>query len=311
MTVEKTGPVSVWLGISIAAIFSLTIPLFSARAASVEEVSMMKSAERQKLLVEGAKKEGKVTWYTTLIVDQVVRPIKEAFEKEYPFVQLEYYRGNSENVVQRVISEYQAKRFAVDIVDGSSSPTMLRRAGLMQRFFSPYLSEYPPELKDAQGFWGVANLYFFAIGYNTRMVKASEVPKTYEDLLNPRWKGQMMWSTARGAGAPLFIGSILQTMGRNPARPTCKNSKRKTSPRRRQAIGRCSIWSSPASFPSACKFLPKQWGNGYVVLLLRLVRITSAKICKPMGNSPAMTRSSTCRLLAVVLAMFCVLSFCR
>ena len=213
MTVEKTGLASVWLGIALAASSFLSIPLFSARAASVEDVSMMRSAERQKLLVEGAKKEGKVTWYTTLIVDQVVRPIKEAFEKEYPFVQLEYYRGNSENVVQRVIAEYQAKRFAVDIVDGSSSPTMLRRAGLMQRFFSPYLAEYPPELKDSQGFWGVANLYFFALGYNTRMVKASEVPKTYEDLLNPRWKGQMMWSTARGAGAPLFIGSILQTMG--------------------------------------------------------------------------------------------------
>ena len=50
------------------------------------------------------------------------------------------------------------------------------------------------------------------------MVKASEVPKTYEDLLNPRWKGQMMWSTARAAGAPLFIGSILQTMGQEPGK---------------------------------------------------------------------------------------------
>ena len=83
----------------------------------------------------------------------------------------------------------------------------------MQRFFSPYLAEYPPDLKDAQGFWGVANLYFFALGYNTRMVKPIEVPKTYDDLLNPRWKGQMMWSTGRGAGAPLFIGNIFQTMG--------------------------------------------------------------------------------------------------
>ena len=192
---------------------ALEIPAATLRAASVEDITMMKSADRQKLLVEGARKEGKVSWYTTLIVDQVVRPLKEAFEKEYPFLQIEYFRGNSDNVVQRVIAEYQAKRFAVDIVDGSSSPTMLRRAGLMQRFFSPYLAEYPAELKDPQGFWGVANLYFFALGYNTRMVKANEVPKTYEDLLNPRWKGQMMWSTGRGAGAPLFIGNILQTMG--------------------------------------------------------------------------------------------------
>jgi ABC-type Fe3+ transport system substrate-binding protein len=59
----------------------------------------------------------------------------------------------------------------------------------------------------------VSNVYYFALGYNTRMVKPNEVPKTYEDLLNPRWKGQMMWSTSRGSGAPMFIGNVLQTMG--------------------------------------------------------------------------------------------------
>jgi ABC-type Fe3+ transport system substrate-binding protein len=197
-------------GLTLALMFSLRgISL----AATVEEIALMKSAERQKILVEGAKKEGKVSWYTTLIVDQVVRPLKEAFEKEYPFIQVDFFRGNSEHIVQRVLAEYQAKRYNVDIVDGSSSPTMVRRAGYMQKFFSPYFAEYPPELKDAQGFWGVANLYFFALGYNTRMVKPSDVPKNYKDLLNPRWKGQMLWSTGRGAGAPLFIGNIFQSMG--------------------------------------------------------------------------------------------------
>ena len=57
-------------------------------AATVEEIALMKSANREKLLVEGAKKEGKVVFYTGLIVDQVVRPVKAAFEKEYPFVQV-------------------------------------------------------------------------------------------------------------------------------------------------------------------------------------------------------------------------------
>lgn len=183
------------------------------RAASVEEIALMNRADRQKILVEGAKKEAKVSWYTTLIVDQVVRPIKEAFEKEYPFIQMEFFRGNSERVVQKMLAEYQAKRYDVDIIDGTVSPTMVRRAGYLQRFYSPMLAEYPAELKDPQGFWGSTNLYFFATGYNTKMVKPNEVPKTYEDLLNPRWKGQMMWSTSRGSGAPIFIGTILGTMG--------------------------------------------------------------------------------------------------
>ena len=198
--------------LAIALLISLSSPA-SPRAASVEEVALYNKPDRQKILVEGAKKEGKLSLYTTLIVDQVVRPLKDAFEKEYPFLQVEFFRGNSERLVQKMMAEYQAKRYEVDIIDGTVSPTMVRRANLLQRFQSPALSEYPAELKDAQGFWGSTNLYFFATGYNTRMVKAAEAPKTYEDLLNPRWKGQMMWSTSRGSGAPIFIGIILNTMG--------------------------------------------------------------------------------------------------
>ncbi|HET8917220.1 MAG TPA: ABC transporter substrate-binding protein, partial [Candidatus Binatia bacterium] len=113
----------------------------------------------------------------------------------------------------RVLSEYQAKRYDVDIVSGSAATSMVQRAGFMQRFYSPHLAEYPPELKDAKGFWGSTNIYFMTLGYNTRNVKANELPKSYEDLLHPRWKGQMMWSTSRGSGAPQFIGNILLTMG--------------------------------------------------------------------------------------------------
>src|SRR6266446_4115062 len=182
-------------------------------AATVEEIALMNRADRQKVLVEGAKKEGKVSWYTTLIVDQVVRPVKDAFEKEYPFLQVEFFRGNSERIAQKVLAEYQAKRYEVDVISGSAAATMVQRAGYMQRFYSPHLTEYPPELKDAKGFWGSTNVYFMTLGYNTRSVKASELPKTYEDLLHPRWKGQMMWSTSRGSGAPQFIGNILLTMG--------------------------------------------------------------------------------------------------
>ena len=217
----KGRPLSIWVA---AVAFTITVSAFTGPrqsvAASVEDVAMMKSADRQKVLVEGAKKEGKIMWYTTLIVDQVVRPVKEAFEKEYPFIQIDFYRGNAENLVRRMLAEYQAKRYDVDLIDGTVSPVMVQRAtskqyptGLLQRFYSPYLAEYPAELKDAQGFWGSTNLYFLTPGYNTRMVKPNELPKTYDDLLNPRWKGQMMWSTSRGSGAPIFIGNVLISMG--------------------------------------------------------------------------------------------------
>jgi ABC-type Fe3+ transport system substrate-binding protein len=199
--------------ILLAAVVSLISSKQLALAASVEDVALLKASNREKILIEGAKKEGKVNFYTGLIVDQVVRPVKDAFEKEYPFLQIEFFRGNSERVAQKVLTEYQAKRYEVDVISGSAATTMVQRAGYMQRFYSPHLAEYPPELKDAKGFWGSTNVYFMTLGYNTRSVKASELPKTYEDLLHPRWKGQAMWSTSRGSGAPQFIGNIFITMG--------------------------------------------------------------------------------------------------
>jgi hypothetical protein len=153
------------LSVLFAAAITITIAATTGsrqtKAATVEDIAMMKSADRQKILVEGAKKEGKLMWYTTLIVDQVVRPVKDAFEKEYPFIQIDFYRGNAENLVRRMLAEYQAKRYDVDLVDGTVSPVMVQRAGFLQRFHLPFFAEYPTELKDPQGFWGATNLYFF------------------------------------------------------------------------------------------------------------------------------------------------------
>jgi len=198
----------------------------AALSATVEEIALMKSSNREKILIEGAKKEGKITFYTGLIVDQVVRPVKAAFEKEYPFVQLEFFRANSSRLAQRVLAENQAKRYEADVVSGTAAVTSLQRAQLMQRFYSPPIAEYPPELKDDDGFWGSTNVYFMTLGYNTRNVKVAELPKSYEDLLHPRWKGQMIWSTSPGSGAPQFIGNILTTMGQEAGKAYLQKLKR-------------------------------------------------------------------------------------
>ncbi|MGZ8436755.1 MAG: hypothetical protein ACXW6T_22080, partial [Candidatus Binatia bacterium] len=134
-------------------------------AVTVEDIALLKSPGREKILIDGAKKEGKVTFYTGLIVDQVVRPLKEAFEKDYPFIQLDFFRGNSERVAQKMLLEYQAKRFDVDLISGSGSTTMIQQAGFMQRFSSPQLAEYPPELKDPKGFWASSNVYYMTAAY--------------------------------------------------------------------------------------------------------------------------------------------------
>jgi iron(III) transport system substrate-binding protein len=196
----------------LLALWLVSLPC-SAPALTVEEVALLKVPDRQKILEDGAKKEGKLLWYTTLIVNQALRPIKDAFEKKYPFVQIEHYRADSDALAQRIIAEYQAKRFDIDIVDGTSTTAPLKKAGYLQRFISPQLRDYPAQLKDAEGYWAVPNVYFMTLGYNTSLVKPNEVPKSLNDLLNPKWTGKMIWSTSGGSGAPVFIGNVLITMG--------------------------------------------------------------------------------------------------
>ena len=183
------------------------------RALTVEEVAFLKAPDRQKVLEEGAKKEGKLLWYSTLIVNQALRPIKEAFEKKYPFVQIDYYRADSDQIAQKIITEYQAKRFDVDTMDGTSTIVLIKKAGFLQRFFSSQLNDYPANLKGADGYWAVPNVYFMTLGYNTDLIKPNDVPRSMNDLLNPKWKRKMIWSTSGGSGAPIFIGNTLMTIG--------------------------------------------------------------------------------------------------
>lgn len=182
-------------------------------AATVEDIALLNRPDRQKILEEGAKKEGKLVWYTPLIVNQAVRPLKEVFEKKYPFMKVDFHRANSRGLVQKWLAENSAKRFEADVVGGSEVTTLGKKAGLLARLYSPALRDYPAEMRDAQGYWSTTNLYFMTLAYNTRRIKPGEAPKSYEELLQPRWKGRMAWHLGSNTGAPLFIGNIVSTMG--------------------------------------------------------------------------------------------------
>ncbi len=80
-------------------------------------------------LIEAAKKEGKVVWYTTLIVNQAIRPLKEAFEKKYPGIELQYTRADEAPTAAKILAEAQAGRVQADVFDGISNMVPLKRAG--------------------------------------------------------------------------------------------------------------------------------------------------------------------------------------
>ncbi|MGH8691546.1 MAG: ABC transporter substrate-binding protein [Burkholderiales bacterium] len=151
---------------------------------------MYQGADRDQRMIEGARKEKQVTIYTSLNLKDSV-PITQAFEKKYG-VKVELWRSSSEKVLQRALTEARAGRHAVDGFE-LNGPEMeaLYREGLLEEFYSPHFSSLPPAAFAKHRHYVADRFNFFTIAYNTNLVKPSEVPNSYEDLLHPRWVGRI------------------------------------------------------------------------------------------------------------------------
>jgi ABC-type Fe3+ transport system substrate-binding protein len=189
------------------------IPAQRAGALTQSEIANYTGADRQAMLEAGAKTEGKLTLYTALTVNQAVRPLVEAFQKKYPFLKVDYWRGETREILAKVTAERQANKVTADIIEMGSGASAAIKAGAVEPFNSPSLADLPADYYDPQHLWVSTRLITFGNAYNTRMVKPGEL-KTYEDLLNPKWKGQMIWRADTDIGAPMFIANVIATMGR-------------------------------------------------------------------------------------------------
>jgi ABC-type Fe3+ transport system substrate-binding protein len=166
-------------------------------------------------LIEAAKKEGQVVWYTTLIVNQAIRPLKEAFEKKYPGIELQFTRTDESPTAAKILAEASAGRVQADVFDGISNMVPLKRAGILAPYVPTAADQYPTEMKDQDGYWIAILLYVFSPGINTTLIAKDQAPKTYQDLLHPKWKGKMAWNPGSIAGAIGFVGNIVMSMGEN------------------------------------------------------------------------------------------------
>ena len=141
-------------------------------------------------IVKGARKEGKVVFYTSLTIqeiDQVAVP----FTKKYPFIKVEPFRGNSEQLLQKITIEARAGRPQHDAAQFDAfEEWQLQKLGLLQAYRSAEARNYPDVYKDPEGYWTAMYLNYLVLGYNPRQVKEEELPKNWEDLLMPRWKGK-------------------------------------------------------------------------------------------------------------------------
>ena len=164
--------------------------------------------DREAKLLAGAKKDKEVVVYTSLNLKDSV-PIGEAFEKKYG-VKLTIWRSSSEKVLQRAVTEARAGRFSVDAFE-LNGPEMeaIYREGLLEEFYTPFTKDLPPAALPKHRHWVADRFNFFTIAYNTNLVKPTEVPNSYEDLLNPRWVGKI----GIEAGDTDWFASVVKSMG--------------------------------------------------------------------------------------------------
>ena len=155
-----------------------------------DELFRYKGPDRQAKLVEAAKKEGTLVLYTSLAPTES-KPLADAFEKKYG-VKVELWRALSDKVLQRTITEAQAHRNAVDVIE-TNGPEMeaIAQEHVLADVFSPYLADLPEGGTPAHHTWFPDRLNFFVVGYNTQRVKRAEIPPTYEGFLDPKWKGRI------------------------------------------------------------------------------------------------------------------------
>jgi iron(III) transport system substrate-binding protein len=145
-------------------------------------------------LIEAAKKEGKVIYYTSIDLP-IAERIAKAFEAKFPGIAVRVERSGAERVFQRIGQEYSSRIHAVDVVNSSDAAHFIawRREGILQPFVPEDVAKhYAPEHRDADGLFAAFRVGLSVIGYNTGLVKKEDAPKTYADLLDPKWTGKIV-----------------------------------------------------------------------------------------------------------------------
>ena len=152
--------------------------------------SAFSGAERTNKLVEMAKKEGPVLVYSSMPQDDMAALTSE-FEKRFG-LKTKVWRAGSEKILQRVVLEAKSNRHEVDVID-TNGPEMeaMHREHILQVCKSPTLSELIPQAIQPHREWIASRLNIFTCAYNTRQIKKEDLPKTYKDLLDPKWKGKI------------------------------------------------------------------------------------------------------------------------
>src|SRR5246500_4683013 len=144
-------------------------------------------------LIEAAKKEGQVVYYTSVDLP-VAEKLAKAFEAKYQGISVRVERTGAERVFQRIGQEYSSNIHAVDVVNSSDAAHFIvwKRDGILLPYVPEDVAKYPAEHRDADGQFASFRVWLSIIAYNTSLVKPEDAPKSFADLLDPKWKGKIV-----------------------------------------------------------------------------------------------------------------------
>jgi len=204
-----------FLPVLIALTVSLPMPSHAAQSKTLSpaELALYQGADREKILIEGAKKEGQLTFYTSNT--WVAGPVSQEFEKKYPFIKANVWRSDSKSLLKRLSEEVSAGRFLADVVETSPEYIKLMlKENILQEHFSPELVAYDDDskVKGKKGVFAWTNReIYISLGFNTKLIPPAEAPKTVKDYLDPKWKGKM--SIAGTTTGVQWIGAVSEALG--------------------------------------------------------------------------------------------------
>jgi iron(III) transport system substrate-binding protein len=202
------GSASKTSALVVLGVLSLGAVPASAQTPSIAEVAAYQGPDRTQRLIAGAKKEKSITVYGSTVAEDM-RPVSDAFRKKYG-LDFQYWRASSEQLVQRAVNEQRAGRCAVDaFATVAAELETLHREKLLFAVKTPATEDLAPLAFRPHGEWVATRLNIFSASYNTNLVKRDEAPRSYQDLLDPRWKGRLAVEAADFD----WFGTIVMKLG--------------------------------------------------------------------------------------------------
>jgi iron(III) transport system substrate-binding protein len=233
------------------------------KPSSAAELASYAGADRERLLIEGAKREGKLVWYTTLAAEQN-KQISSAFEAKYPGLKVETFRTGSSALTQRLLTEAQARRHIADALE-TTLPGLItfRDNQLLLPYTSPHLAAFPDDAKEKAPknlvYWTHTRESYIGFAYNKKFLNVADVPRNFDGLLKPALRDNMGIS-GDDTGARI-IGAMVRAKGDGFVKKLKEQNIRMhmmAGSALTQLVAAGEIFASPSQFYSATNVAAKR-----------------------------------------------------